>query len=86
MSSIRKIERAEQAAYRAMVKAQSELVAARTTRQGLEMLGHRAAADMVINEDQLAKLSRRAGAYRAQWDAASRRLEEALTRLDREVI
>lgn len=80
MSSIRKIERREHAAYQAMVRAQSELIAAQTTRRGLEMLGHHAALDQIgLSERAVEKLRRRAGAYRAQWVAAARLLEETVT-------
>lgn len=62
MSSLRKITRTESDAYQAYVKASSDAVI--RTLDGLE-------------DDETARLRRRAGAYRAQWLAAARRLEDA---------
>lgn len=60
MSSTRKLIRQDAAAYAAYVKVTAELLARSTA--GIE-------------DDETARLRRRAGAYRAQWHAASRRLE-----------
>jgi len=68
MSSIRKMEVVESAAYAKYRAACADLVLL-TTRLQADGI------DVDVNED-VAKLRRRAGAHRAMWEAASRRLED----------
>lgn len=72
MASMRKIEQAEQAAYAAYVAAAADLIALQAQ---VESSPNVTVADLA----EVSRLRRRAGAYRAQWDAASRRLEETAT-------
>jgi hypothetical protein len=76
MASMRKLQQASEAAYDRYVTACADAVSL-----GLEV----AATGISRNEEpaELAKLRRRAGAYRAEWTAAERRLEVAV--LSREV-
>lgn len=67
MSSIRKMERAERAALAAYRSAAAELVAAQLSE------------DLNEPSPETARLKRRAAAYRAQWEATSRRVEDAIT-------
>jgi hypothetical protein len=61
MTSTRKLIEREQSAYAAYVTATAAVIARRT--DGIE-------------DDETARLRRRAGAYRAQWTAAARHLED----------
>lgn len=70
MASMRKIERAESAAYQAYVAVTAELIA---TQAEVESSPNVTVADLA----RMSHLRRRAGAYRAQWETAMRRTEEA---------
>lgn len=68
-SRITKSERVVETAYSRYRKACAELLAAQTA---LEFMPHAGPADVA----EVARLRRRAGAYRVQWDTAARHLEE----------
>jgi hypothetical protein len=76
MSSIRKLERNERTAAANLRRARADLVAARHSDGPTDAVGQS------LNEQRpdIAALKRRVGAYTAQWEAASRKLEQAVER------
>lgn len=67
MSSIRKMVRTERAAYDKYISVTAELIATETHLRGIGV--------DTDNDETVAKMRRRAAAYRAQWDAALRAVE-----------
>jgi hypothetical protein len=69
MSSIRKMTRIEHVAHEKYISVCAQLISVETSLR---------AAGVDTNTDEtVGRLRRRAGAYRVQWDAALRRIEEA---------
>ena len=80
MSSIRKLERAEQSAYERLTSARADLIAAQLERDGTALLTNTASTAVAALEDaNVARLKRRVGAYTVQWEAVQRKLEAAVS-------